>query len=234
MTGNSIEVRRASSRFTTAAEGRVTRHSFSFGVHYDPGNVGFGALVCHNDDSVEPGHGYDDHPHRDVEVVTWVLSGALSHRDSEGRSGVITPGTVQVMSAGSGIVHAETVEPGAGLTRFVQTWVRPDQPGDEPRYETADITDVDGWVPVTSGGDPDAATRIGTRAATLWIASASAGSTLVLPEAASAHLFVATGAVALGTELLTEADAARITGDAGNLTATDDSQLMLWSFTPAG
>lgn len=230
----SFEVRRASARFTTTAPGRSTRHSFSFGEHYDPANVGFGALLSHNEDTVDPGFGYDDHPHRDVEVVTWVLSGALSHRDSEGRSGVITPGTVQVMSAGSGIVHAETVEPGAGVTRFVQTWVRPDASGEVPRYDTARVEEAEGWVPVAAGAHPEAATRIGTRAATLWIASPLAGTTLTLPEGSSGHLFVATGSVALGMELLTEADAARITGGAGDLTATDDSQLMLWSFTPAG
>ena len=134
-----VELRRADSRFVTTAPGRVTRHSFSVRGALRPRERVVRQLVCHNDDVVDPGFGYDDHPHRDMEIVTWVLSGALSHRDSSGRSGVTVPGTVQVMSAGDGIVHSETVEPGAGVTRFVQTWVRPDSPGGPPAYSSADV-----------------------------------------------------------------------------------------------
>jgi hypothetical protein len=84
-----IEVRRAADRFVARAEGRTTWHSFSFGGHYDPANVGFGALVAHNDEHLPPGTGYSDHPHHDVEIVTLVLEGALRHTDSTGRSGVL-------------------------------------------------------------------------------------------------------------------------------------------------
>lgn len=226
----SIEIRRAGSRFTSTAPGRVTRHSFSFGDHYDPANVSFGLLLCHNDDSVEPGSGYDDHPHRDVEIVTWVLSGALTHRDSMGHGGAIGPGLVQVTSAGSGIVHAETVEPGAGMTRFVQTWVRPDEPGGVPSYASAEVSPSDEWQPVVSGARPDALTRIGARGATLWIAAAPAGGSLVLPDAPQVHLFVATGSVELSGAELAEADAARITGQHGPLVTREHSQLMAWAF----
>src|SRR4028119_142963 len=107
-------------RPTTAGEGRLTRHSLSFGAHYDPGNVAFGALVAHNDDRLEPGSGYPDHPHVDVEIVTWVLEGVLAHRDSLGGAADLGPGTVQVQSAGSGVRHSEIADPGAGPTRFVQ------------------------------------------------------------------------------------------------------------------
>ena len=96
-----VDVRREGSRFTTEAPGVTTRHSFSFGTHYDPANVGHAVLVAHNDDRVEPGHGYDLHPHADLEIVTWVLSGALRHTSTVG-SGVIGPGEVQqVLLAGS-------------------------------------------------------------------------------------------------------------------------------------
>src|SRR5687767_9863095 len=97
-----VEVHRAADRFVTTYGGVVSRHSFSFGRHYDPLNVGFGTLVCHNDDELQPRRGYDEHPHRDLEIVTWVLQGELRHRDSAGNSGVIVPGLVQVLSAGSG------------------------------------------------------------------------------------------------------------------------------------
>lgn len=229
-----IDVRRADRRFVTTAPGRVTRHSFSFGAHYDPANTGFGLLAAHNDDLVEPGSGYDDHPHRDLEIVTWVLSGALSHRDSAGRSGLVVPGRIQVMSAGSGIVHAETVEPGAGTTRFVQTWVRPDEPGGTPTYAAADVALGDGWLPVASGSTGDAATRIGARDATLFVAQLDAGDQLGLPDAPAVHLFVATGAVSLttgGTPTgLAEADAVRLSAPGGLVTATQPTQLMAWAF----
>jgi len=225
-----IEVHRASARFVTTAPGRATYHSFSFGEHYDPANVGFGLLVAHNDDTVEPGFGYDDHPHRDTEIVTWVLSGALTHRDSDGRSGTVSPGTVQVMSAGSGIVHAETVEPGAGVTRFVQTWVRPDEPGGVPRYDAAPVTLGADWVPIASGSHPASATRINAGRATLWVAAPAAGTRLALPEAAYTHVFVATGAATLGDESLGEADAVRLTDDGGDLVTTEPSQLLVWTF----
>lgn len=226
----SIEIRRASSRFVTTAPGRVTHHSFSFGSHYDPGNVGFGLLAAHNDDRVEPGAGYDDHPHRDTEIVTWVLSGALTHRDSAGRSGVVTPGVVQVMSAGSGIVHAETVAPDAPPTRFVQTWVRPDSAGGDPAYSSSAISPGPHWLPVASGSHPDAAARIDAAGATLWVAELEPGAALVLPEAPRAHLFVATGAVRFGADRLDEADALRVTGTGGAVTADAPAQLMLWTF----
>jgi quercetin 2,3-dioxygenase len=232
-----IEVRRADSRFVTRAPGRFTSHSFSFGEHYDPTNVSFEQLVCHNDDIVDPGFGYDDHPHRDVEIVTWVLSGALSHRDSSGREGVTTPGTVQAISAGDGIVHSETVERGAGVTRFVQTWVRPDLPGGATSYASAAVSVAAGWVPVASGSHPDAATRIGTRGATLWVAApAASGTTLMLPAAAAVHLFVATGSVALqgdaslGARALQEGDAARISEEGAALRVEAPSQLLAWTF----
>jgi len=234
----SIEVRRAGSRFTTTAPGRVTRHSFSFGAHYDPSNTSFGSLVCHNDDLVQPGSGYDDHPHRDLEIVTWVLSGELSHRDDAGRSGVVTPGRIQVMSAGSGVVHAEVVEPGAGPTRFVQTWVLPDEPGGAPSYDSATVTPGDAWLPVASGGRADAATAIGTRAATLWVADLAAGQSVELPEAPQVHLFVATGSAAFsagGDEAidLGTADAVRLTGEGGDLSAVQPAQVMAWTFARA-
>ena len=229
-----VEIRRAAERFVTTAPGRVTRHSFSFGAHYDPANVSFGQLVSHNDDLVDPGFGYDDHPHRDMEIVTWVLSGALSHRDSSGRSGVTVPGTVQVMSAGDGIVHSETVDPGAGATRFVQTWVRPDQPGGAASYASAEVSPTTGWLPVASGSERDAATRIGNRGATLWLADpVGVGSALILPVAPLVHLFVATGSVTLGASEpaeLGEGDAARLTEEDAILRIDAPSQLLAWTF----
>jgi hypothetical protein len=131
-----IDVRRAAERFSTRTEWLASRHSFSFGEHYDPANVGFAALVAHNDDVVAVGAGYDTHPHADTEIVTWVLEGSLVHLDSRGGSHVLVQGSVQLLSAGSGVLHSERNDaPGAARpTRFVQMWLRPDASvGSTPR-----------------------------------------------------------------------------------------------------
>jgi hypothetical protein len=222
----SLEVRRAGERFVTVEEGRRTKHSFSFGPHYDPGNLGFGLLVSHNDDLLDPGAGYPEHPHQEIEVVTWVLSGALSHRDSTGAGGVLRPGQVQVMSAGTGVVHSEYAEPGAGPTRFVQTWVRPDAWGGAPSYASAVADPGSGWTAVV-GGD---GLPIGASGATLWVSDASAGDALVIPDVPRAHLFVATGAARLGDVELAEGDAVRIAGEGGDLRVGSPGRLMLWTF----
>ena len=147
-----IDYHSAGARFVTRAEGRTTRHSFSFGSHYDPANVGFANLVAHNDERLPPGTGYPDHPHSDLEIVTWVLSGALRHTSTVG-SGVIGPGEVQRLSAGSGVVHAEMAD-GDAETRFLQAWVRPDTPGLDPHYRAGEVTLGAGWTCVadSTGG----------------------------------------------------------------------------------
>lgn len=222
----SLEVRRGADRFLTVDPGRETRHSFSFGPHYDPANLGFAQLVSHNDDRLAPSAGYPDHPHQEIEVVTWVLSGGLEHRDSTGGSGVLLPGQVQVMSAGSGVVHSEFAAPGAGETRFIQTWVRPDTWGEEPSYAVAAFAAGSGWTAVV-GGD---ALPVRARGATLWIADAAVGDELVVPDSPHAHLFVATGAFSLAGVDLVEGDAARMSNRGGDLTVTAPGQLMLWTF----
>jgi redox-sensitive bicupin YhaK (pirin superfamily) len=100
------KIRRAADRAVTTTPWLESRHSFSFGDHYDPDNTHFGLLVVNNDDLVQPDSGFDTHPHRDMEIVTWVLEGELTHRDSAGHQGVIYPGLAQRMSAGSGILHS--------------------------------------------------------------------------------------------------------------------------------
>lgn len=230
-----IEVRRAADRFRTVADGRDTRHSLSFGPHYDPANLRFGSLVCHNDDRVLPGHGYPDHPHTDLEIVTWVLSGSLRHEDSRGNAGVVTPGRAQAMSAGSGVVHAETVDRASGPTRFIQTWVLPDEPGLTPSYSSGEVTVAETWTPVASGAGHDAAARIGAAGATFWAATPPLGAVLTVPEVPSAHLFVAEGQVDLTPERgkpvhLAASDAVRLREETALLTVTEPAHLLLWTF----
>jgi len=221
-----------------------SKHSFSFGSHWNPANTHFGLLVVSNDDIVEPGTGFETHPHRDMEIVTWVLQGSLVHEDSEGHSGIIYPGLAQRMSAGTGILHSEkndswrlTHSPThAERVRFIQMWVVPDENGIDPGYEQMEIDDhllTGGLVTVASGmsGHRDeAAIRISQRDAALYAARLGDAATVVLPEAPYVHLFVARGAVDLeGTGRLNEGDAARITAAEGEMvTATGDAEVLVW------
>ena len=190
-----------------------------------------------NDDVIEPGHGYPTHPHRDVEVVTWVLEGALVHRDSTGDGGIVHPGLVQRMSAGRGVQHAEfndapdRREP----LRFVQMWVPPDTPGTDPAYAQADVAAQlagGGLVVVASGlaRHRDSAIGIGQRSAAFHVARPGAGATFDLPGAPFVHLYVARGEVEV-TDVgrLSEGDAARLTDEGGRrVRVVADAEVLVW------
>ena len=228
-----IDVRRAGDRFTTRADWLTSRHSFSFGAHYDPENVGFAALVAHNDDVVASGAGYDTHPHADTEILTWVLEGSLVHRDSLGGSHLLAPGAVQLLSAGAGVLHSERNDaPGVKApTRFVQMWVRPDESGLTPSYARAEVPEGDGLVRMASGiGRLDAPVRIHTSGSALHVSRMSRGQALTLPEAPRIHLFVARGSVGLeGAGRLDEGDAVRLSDEGGrSLSAGDAGEVLVF------
>ena len=238
-----VQVRRAASRGRTRAAGADTAHSFSFGQHYDPSETSYGLLVAHNDDLLAPGAGYDLHEHRDVEVVTWVLAGALVHRDAGGREQVLLPGHVQRLSAGRGVLHAETndahlldaARPPAHV-RFVQAWVVPDTTGTEPAYDRAAVEPgrwEAGLVAVASGRAEHVqrgALRLAQRDAALHVGRLAPGRTVVLPEAPYLHLFVACGSVDLdGAGPLHEGDAARLpSGPDCRVTALAPAEVLVW------
>lgn len=208
-------------------EGRTTFHSFSFGSHYDPDNLRFGAMLAHNEELLPAGTGYPDHPHSDLEIVTLVTSGALQHRDSSGHDGVVQPGQVQRLSAGSGIVHSETADVG---TRFIQVWVRPDESGLVPSYALEDFELRAGQLLCVAGhGGVVGLNSAGT---SMHVGQADQGTGLVLPEAPNLHIFVATGSVTIGERLLVAGAAGRLTGQGGR-TATvtaNDTDLIVWAF----
>jgi quercetin 2,3-dioxygenase len=235
-----IDVRRAEDRFRTRTGGTDTWHSFSFGEHYDPDNVAFGQLLANNDERVQTGSGYPDHPHRDTEILTWVLEGSLVHEDSAGNRGLIVPGLAQLMSAGSGIVHAERndafrLDPGqpAAPVRFVQMWLRPDTPGRTPSYASRelDLGDLAGaWLPVASGRHPDAAVRLDGAGSTLWVTRLAGSSTRSLPGGALQHVYLADGEVEVeSVGRLSAGDAVRVTGGSRlRLTGVRDAELLVW------
>ncbi|HEY0237161.1 MAG TPA: pirin family protein [Friedmanniella sp.] len=250
-----VEVRRSADRFTTVAPARadavegwaVTQHSFSFGEHYDPENVGFGPLVALNDETVRAGEGYAEHTHRDVEIVTWVLSGVLVHSDSSASSDdddddaaadevvvSIEPGDVQLLSAGAGVRHAEGAAEDAPV-HFVQTWVRPDEPGGSPSWTCGGVADAvlaSRWFPVASGSCSDALVTLRSRGTTLWVTRLAPGVARALPDARSAYVLVARGSVDVASVgALAEGDALQITVPVPlEVVAREPAELLAWTF----
>ncbi len=225
-----IEYRRAEDRFRTDAEGRTTWHSFSFGAHYDPRDVGFRALVAHNEERLPPGTGYAEHPHADLEIVTYVLGGALRHTSAVG-SGVLGPGHVQRLRAGSGVVHSEVAD-GPEETRFLQAWVRPDESGLAPEWVSAPVAAARDWTCVADGdGDGDGVVPLAASGTAMHVARPAAGDRLDLPDRPALHVFVAAGEAQLGERLLRPGDAARLLDEGGRtLVAETDCELVVWSF----
>lgn len=136
-----IQLRAASDRGHADYGWLVTHYSFSFGDYYDPGEMGWGALRVINDDFIAPGSGFGPHGHKDMEILTYVLSGTLEHRDSLGHGGRLGPGEVQRMSAGRGIRHSEVNPSPDTPLRLLQIWIEPGQPGREPGYEQRPVPD---------------------------------------------------------------------------------------------
>ncbi len=146
-----IEVRRSAARYETRQPGILTRHSLSSGAHYDPANVAFGSLIAFDEHLLDPGAGFDWHPHRGVDIVSWVLDGELSHEDDAGHVERIGPGTLQYQRAGTGISHRELNTSPRRPLRFVQVWLLSAAPVGAPRYESVAVP-RHGYALRVSGG----------------------------------------------------------------------------------
>lgn len=246
-----VTVHRAGERFRTATGWLDSRHSFSAGAHYDPANTHFGLLLLHNEDRVVPGRGYDEHPHRDTEILTWVLDGELEHRDSgSGRVERVGPGSVQRLGAGSGVRHSEHATAQRPV-RFVQMWVVPDAPGGDPEYAVREAP-VDGGEPVVlaSGLARHRDLRVlplRQRHAALTVVRLGPGGTVELPTAPFVHTFVTRGTAGLETGMTAHAggmpagtvldvgDAARIVDDGGRRVTAGaaGAEVLVWEMHSA-
>ncbi|MDX3573532.1 pirin family protein [Streptomyces bobili] len=193
-----IDVRRADERYPGGdpAAGIETRHAFSFGPHYDPGNLRFGALIACNEERLAPGAGFDEHPHSHTEIVTWVVEGELTHRDSRGHERRVRPGDVQRLSSAAGVRHVERND-GSGPLTFVQMWLAPLEPGGEPAYDL-----VRGIADPTPYAVPEAG-------AMLHVRRLAAGERTAVPDAPRVYVHVVGGTVRLGPHELGPGDAVR-------------------------
>jgi quercetin 2,3-dioxygenase len=236
-----IDLRRRDQSFHTRLGWLDSHHSFSFGSHYDPSNTHHGLLLVSNDDVVKPYTGFDTHPHRDMEIVTWVLDGELEHKDTLGNKGLIYPGLAQRMSAGRGIYHSEKNNTSPRDVHFIQMWVLPDTESIDPGYEQLDINpelSKGGLVAIASGRSHEAAISIRQRGAVLWGGRLKPGEVVRLPDAPFVHLYLARGGASLeGAGQLAEGDAARLTL-AGNPLLTADpivgAEVLIWEMDPSG
>ncbi|MCH0565244.1 pirin family protein [Streptomyces sp. MUM 2J] len=219
-----VDVRRAEERYRGGdpAAGIETRHAFSFGPHYDPDNLGFGALIACNEERLAPGAGFDEHPHSHTEIVTWVVEGELTHRDSTGRASTVRAGDVQRLSAAAGVRHVERNDGGAPLV-FVQMWLTPGEPGGDPFHEV-----VHGIADSTPYDVPEAG-------AVLHVRRPAAGERVAVPDAEYAYVHVVRGAVRLARRELGPGDAARITDarDVEMVAGAGGAEVLLWEMAAA-
>jgi redox-sensitive bicupin YhaK (pirin superfamily) len=208
-----------------------TYYSFSFADYHDPNNLNWGALRVFNDDTIAPGAGFPAHPHRDMEIVTYVLSGELAHRDSMGNHGVVGPGGIQFMSAGTGVRHSEYNNSAREPLHLVQMWVIPGRFGDPPSYgQMAFAVDerLNRWLPVVSGEASVAAPIRITQEATLRVARIE-NTTIVHRFAPRRYgfLFVAGGSIEMNGEARSAGDSVRLY-DVARLEAGGNGELVLW------
>jgi quercetin 2,3-dioxygenase len=207
-----------------------SRHSFSFGSYHDPAHMGFSDLRVINQDIVQPGAGFGTHGHRDMEIITYVLSGALAHRDSLGNVETIRAGELQRMTAGTGVQHSEFNASDHELVEFLQIWVLPEQTGLAPGYEQIALDDVPGWQVVASRtGDGGALTV--HQDVRLLRGRFQAGELVEVPLPAGRNgwMQLVRGAIKLADQQLGPGDAARIErADAVSMTALSEAEILLF------
>jgi hypothetical protein len=209
-----------------------TRWHFSFDSYHDPSNINWGALRVFNDDIIEPAQGFGMHPHRDMEIVTYVLSGELEHQDSTGNRGVVHPGEVQVMSAGTGIHHSEYNHSKEKPVHLMQLWILPRTRGMKPRWEQHQFTAAERQgklLPIVSSGEIEGTLKIDQNAQ-IYVSALPARREVKRQSRPNrkAYLFVMEGGLTVNGAPLKAGDQARIADETElKIKAVKDSELIL-------
>lgn len=228
-----IEIRRSGERGSADHGWLKTLHSFSFADYYDPRHMGFGALRVINEDRVAPGTGFGTHGHRDMEIVTYVLEGALAHRDSLGNGSVIRPGDVQRMSAGTGVMHSEFNHAEGQQTHFLQIWIEPNVRGIAPSYEQKRFPDADKRGQLRRVASPDGAQGSVTihADATLYAGLFDGAEAAQLPIAAGrkAYVHLIRGTLQVNGQHLSGGDAALLDNESSvTLSGGSDAEVLVF------
>ena len=207
-----------------------SRFHFSFAQYYDPDNINFGVLRVVNDDLVQPGTGFDTHPHRDMEIVSYVVDGELTHADSMGNTHTLTRGQVQYMSAGTGVTHSEHNR-GEGVLRFLQIWILPDAHGHSPDYGDYRFpweARKNQWLALVSGPGGGAPITIHQDAA-ISAVELDEGKEIALPVRPGRQVYLEQieGASSIGGVELGERDALEIVGEGVTIRALEASHILI-------
>ncbi|MCW3480362.1 pirin family protein [Neisseriaceae bacterium JH1-16] len=209
-----LELRKAQDRGISQIGWLDSRHTFSFSHYYDPKQLGFSDLLVINDDKVAPGMGFGAHPHRDMEIFSYVLDGALAHKDSMGTGSEIRPGDVQMMSAGTGIRHSEFNPSEVAPVHFLQIWIVPNRRGVEPRYQQQHFTEADkrGRLRLIISPDGADGSLSVYQEARVWagLFDGAESAELALEPGRYAYVHVARGSIEVNGVRFNEGDGARV------------------------
>ncbi len=228
-----LDIRRSEDRGRANFGWLNSRHTFSFGHYYDPGFMGFGPLRVINEDRVQPGRGFDTHGHSDMEIISYVLDGALEHKDSMGNGSIIAPGDVQRMTAGTGVRHSEFNASDTDTVHFLQIWILPERDGLEPGYEQKAFSAEDKRGKLRLVGSRDGRDGSVTihQDVDLYATILHDGEavTHTLAEGRKAWVQVATGTVALSGKNLDAGDGVAVEGPATiEIAGTSDTEVLLF------
>ena len=228
-----LTIRRSAERGRANLGWLDSRHTFSFGDYYDPAHMGVSDLRVINEDRVQPGAGFGTHGHRDMEIISYVLDGALEHKDSLGNGSVIRPGDVQRMSAGTGVRHSEYNHSKTELVHFLQIWILPNKEGLPPGYEQRHFNDAALLGGLRLIASPDGRQESVTihQDAFLYAARLETGGSVEfeLADNRSAYVHVARGAVTLNNHSLSVGDGASIRAQkALSFAASEPAELLLF------
>ena len=228
-----IQLRKANERGYVDHGWLQANHTFSFGGYHDPAHIGFRSLRVMNEDRIQPGQGFGMHPHRDMEIVTYVLSGALEHQDSMGNGQVLTPGEFQHMSAGTGIMHSEFNPSATEPVHLYQIWLMPSEKGIEPSYEQRQFNDLqmtNQLCLVASPNSSNDSLQI-HQDASIYLSKFDESQQIVQSLAPQRHawLQVLRGQITLNDQLLGTSDGAAVSEESQlTITAETNSEIMLF------